>query len=229
MNRKLIGIPAIALAAGISLAACSSQSPPKAAPAPTVTVTAPTPKPSATAPKPAATGADAQWVACRDWERASNGGISSPMGLSVQGLDAAISASTDPVLTGYLKSELSDQNAGRANAVTADVNNVYNYCDPATPTPSSSPTTAAPAAAWSTNCVVLGDNQFRLYATNNSGQGQTTPGWTVQLYQDGAQVGSVDNSGAGVLPDNYASPGQTVSSHLWTLNSQTITSCAAAS
>ena len=76
---------------------------------------------------------------------------------------------------------------------------------------------------------MLGDNQFRLYATNNTGQALTTPGWTVLVYENGVQVGSVDNSGAGVLPGNYASPGQTVASKLWTLYSQTFTSCEATS
>ena len=59
MNIKFIAIPAIALAAGISLAACGSQSAPKPQPTITHTVTAtPTaPKPSATtaAPAPAKT------------------------------------------------------------------------------------------------------------------------------------------------------------------------------
>jgi hypothetical protein len=224
---KVIAIPAIALAAGISLSACGSTT---TLPVITHTVTAPAAAPKPTTPAPKATGASSQWVACEDWERASDDGISSPMGLSVQGLEAAISASTDPVLTGYLRADLSDQNAGNASAVTSDINSIYAYCNPATPAPA--PTTAPTAAAtptWSTNCVVLSDNQFRLYATNNTGQGQTTPGWTVLVYDNGVQVGSVDNSGAGVLPSNYASPGQTVSSKLWTLNSQYFTSCEATS
>ena len=47
LNKKLIAVPAIALAAGISLAACGSAKAPVAAPSVTHTVTAP-----AAAPKP---------------------------------------------------------------------------------------------------------------------------------------------------------------------------------
>ena len=51
LNKKLIAVPAIALAASLSLAACGSQAASHAAPAITQTVTAP-----ATTPKPAHTG-----------------------------------------------------------------------------------------------------------------------------------------------------------------------------
>ena len=52
MNIKFIAIPAIALAAGISLAACGSAKAPVAAPAVTHTVTAPTAAPKPTTPAP---------------------------------------------------------------------------------------------------------------------------------------------------------------------------------
>ncbi len=51
---KVIAIPAIALAAGISLAACGSAKAPVAAPTVTHTVTAPAPKPTTPAPTTAA-------------------------------------------------------------------------------------------------------------------------------------------------------------------------------
>ena len=52
MNRKLIAVPAIALAAGLSLAACGSAKAPAAAPSVTHTVTAPAAvlKPTTSAP-----------------------------------------------------------------------------------------------------------------------------------------------------------------------------------
>jgi hypothetical protein len=50
MNIKVIAIPALALAAGIGLAACGSAKAPVAAPAVTHTVTAPAPKPTTPAP-----------------------------------------------------------------------------------------------------------------------------------------------------------------------------------
>jgi len=91
---------------------------------------------------------------------------------------------------------------------------------PSSPPPErSSPT----VAIWTTSCEVFTNGSFRLFATNNSGRVQETPGWTVILF-DGPEVAgstaTADESvaygyGAPVLPDRFASPGQTVASNYW--------------
>jgi hypothetical protein len=85
---------------------------------------------------------------------------------------------------------------------------------------SSSGQGAGSQQTWTTYCDVVGPGQFILYATNNTTQGLTPPGWPVALYSNGVQVGVEDNSGHGVLGGAnsaapYAGPGQTVHSNVW--------------
>ena len=86
-----------------------------------------------------------------------------------------------------------------------------------------SPTSPAPATTWTTACDVVGPGQFELFVTNNSSQGQTPPGWTVVLYDNGAVVGTSDQDGIGPVlggptsASPYAGPGQTVHSNVWNM------------
>ena len=114
----------------------------------------------------------------------------------------------------------------------------------AAPPVKAQPTSAAPEASptavaiWTTTCEVFSNGSFQLLATNNSGRVRETPGWTVILF-DGSEVAgstaTADESvaygyGAPVLPDRFASPGQTVDSNYWWVTGITdlpVTSCRA--
>lgn len=116
----------------------------------------------------------------------------------------------------------------------------------AAPPVEAQPTSAAPEASpaavaislWTTTCEVFSNGSFQLHATNNSGRVQETPGWTVILFDGEKVAGSTataDESvtygyGAPVLPDRFASAGQTVASNYWWVTGITdlpVTSCRA--
>ena len=175
LSKKLIAVPAIVIAAGISLTACGGGSQQQTAPAA-----------AASAP------ANSQSAACSAWSQAkqaagtgNNGDIA-----AVQAdMRQATADTTDPTLIGYLQSFAVD--AGNADMVaeSVDIGNIDSYCNgssvPATQAPAPAPTqapvtqqqapvatqapaapTQAPAAqsdAWSTavaytNDVNAGDN-----------------------------------------------------------------------
>jgi len=144
MNRKqLIAIPAIALAAGISLTACGSSGAPAAAP--TVTVT---PTTSSSAPS-------GQAAACADWQQAraasttaeGNGDIQDAMNALGPSLSAAGSNST---LYGYLQKVYVSANAGPGVYSPGGMQEYGAAINQICGTPASAPTTAAPAPAPAT-------------------------------------------------------------------------------
>jgi len=116
LSKKLIAIPVIALTAGLSLAACSSGG---SAPATSSNVFS-TPD----------SGAATQSAACSDWSQAhADSNLNDGGSTMVADVQTAIDDSTDPALTGYLESWMSDYSSGDAGAFSADIKTIDAYCN----------------------------------------------------------------------------------------------------